>query len=163
MAPTRNSSRLHAKAASRAWQAPSREEDDDDMVLQPRSSLRLASVPGEDVAMRVTSLRDDSVGGSSAGGISASSEGPPVLGLASGMVEHSTQRPKPVMGNRNRKRGANGSLKGAFSSIAPAAPGQHCNHCGTNVTPVWRAGPNGPKTLCNACGVRWMKVKPRNI
>lgn len=30
------------------------------------------------------------------------------------------------------------------------------------VTPVWRAGPNGPKTLCNACGVRYMKtVKPR--
>lgn len=26
------------------------------------------------------------------------------------------------------------------------------------VTPVWRAGPEGPKTLCNACGVRYMKV-----
>lgn len=25
------------------------------------------------------------------------------------------------------------------------------------VTPVWRAGPYGPKTLCNACGVRYMK------
>ena len=28
---------------------------------------------------------------------------------------------------------------------------------GTQVTPVWRAGPSGPKTLCNACGVRYMK------
>ena len=27
----------------------------------------------------------------------------------------------------------------------------------TQVTPVWRAGPSGPKTLCNACGVRYMK------
>jgi hypothetical protein len=28
-------------------------------------------------------------------------------------------------------------------------------------TPVWRAGPAGPKTLCNACGVRHMKVAKR--
>lgn len=28
-------------------------------------------------------------------------------------------------------------------------------------TPVWRAGPQGPKTLCNACGVRWGKVAKR--
>lgn len=26
------------------------------------------------------------------------------------------------------------------------------------LTPVWRAGPQGPKTLCTACGVRYMKV-----
>ncbi len=29
-------------------------------------------------------------------------------------------------------------------------------------TPVWRAGPHGPKTLCNACGVRYMKVAKGN-
>jgi hypothetical protein len=28
-------------------------------------------------------------------------------------------------------------------------------------TPVWRAGPAGPKTLCNACGVRFMKIAKR--
>ena len=37
-----------------------------------------------------------------------------------------------------------------------------CFNCGTGVTPQWRAGPDGPKTLCNACGVRYMKnVKKR--
>ncbi|GLJ53151.1 hypothetical protein SUGI_1132680 [Cryptomeria japonica] len=30
-----------------------------------------------------------------------------------------------------------------------------CMHCGTHKTPQWRAGPMGPKTLCNACGVRY--------
>ncbi|XP_074313264.1 GATA transcription factor 4-like [Silene latifolia] len=30
-----------------------------------------------------------------------------------------------------------------------------CNHCQVTKTPQWRAGPNGPKTLCNACGVRF--------
>ncbi|CAN8305942.1 unnamed protein product [Cochlearia groenlandica] len=30
-----------------------------------------------------------------------------------------------------------------------------CTHCETTKTPQWREGPNGPKTLCNACGVRF--------
>ncbi|CAA0839220.1 GATA transcription factor 5 [Striga hermonthica] len=37
-----------------------------------------------------------------------------------------------------------------------AAAGQRrCVHCGVTKTPQWRAGPLGPKTLCNACGVRY--------
>lgn len=43
-----------------------------------------------------------------------------------------------------------------------ANPNGHCcTQCGTQSTPVWRAGPHGPKTLCNACGVRYMKVAKR--
>eukprot|EP00249_Psilotum_nudum_P008883 c21569_g1_i6 orf=525-1625(-) len=36
-------------------------------------------------------------------------------------------------------------------------PGQtrRCLHCATQKTPQWRTGPMGPKTLCNACGVRY--------
>lgn len=30
-----------------------------------------------------------------------------------------------------------------------------CSHCKTEETPQWRTGPLGPKTLCNACGVRF--------
>lgn len=30
-----------------------------------------------------------------------------------------------------------------------------CLHCATDKTPQWRTGPLGPKTLCNACGVRY--------
>ncbi|KAI3684231.1 hypothetical protein L6452_33452 [Arctium lappa] len=30
-----------------------------------------------------------------------------------------------------------------------------CLHCGSDKTPQWRSGPMGPKTLCNACGVRY--------
>lgn len=33
--------------------------------------------------------------------------------------------------------------------------GQHmCRDCGTADSPEWRKGPNGPKTLCNACGCK---------
>ncbi|CAK9164598.1 unnamed protein product [Ilex paraguariensis] len=33
--------------------------------------------------------------------------------------------------------------------------GRRCQHCQAEKTPQWRAGPMGPKTLCNACGVRY--------
>ncbi|KAM7500322.1 hypothetical protein LguiA_024736 [Lonicera macranthoides] len=32
---------------------------------------------------------------------------------------------------------------------------RRCTHCLSQRTPQWRAGPLGPKTLCNACGVRY--------
>ncbi|XP_022777190.1 GATA transcription factor 12-like [Durio zibethinus] len=35
------------------------------------------------------------------------------------------------------------------------APGRKCLHCAAEKTPQWRTGPVGPKTLCNACGVRY--------
>lgn len=36
-----------------------------------------------------------------------------------------------------------------------AGEGRRCLHCETDKTPQWRTGPLGPKTLCNACGVRY--------
>lgn len=45
------------------------------------------------------------------------------------------------------------------AAIEPDGPngpdGRRCLHCATDKTPQWRAGPMGPKTLCNACGVRF--------
>ncbi|VAI62631.1 unnamed protein product [Triticum turgidum subsp. durum] len=43
------------------------------------------------------------------------------------------------------------------SGGAALAPGEvrRCTHCQIDKTPQWRAGPLGPKTLCNACGVRY--------
>ncbi|KAG8389075.1 hypothetical protein BUALT_Bualt02G0191500 [Buddleja alternifolia] len=29
-----------------------------------------------------------------------------------------------------------------------------CKYCGVKSTPLWRKGPDGPQTLCNACGLR---------
>ncbi|KAI0372989.1 GATA-domain-containing protein [Pilatotrama ljubarskyi] len=40
---------------------------------------------------------------------------------------------------------------------------QHvCVTCGRTDSPEWRKGPQGPKTLCNACGLRWAKKARKN-
>ncbi|KAF5938849.1 hypothetical protein HYC85_023108 [Camellia sinensis] len=39
--------------------------------------------------------------------------------------------------------------------MANGGDGRKCLHCATDKTPQWRTGPMGPKTLCNACGVRY--------
>ncbi|CAL9231735.1 unnamed protein product [Arabidopsis halleri] len=34
-----------------------------------------------------------------------------------------------------------------------------CSDCKTTKTPMWRGGPTGPKSLCNACGIRFRKQR----
>jgi len=50
----------------------------------------------------------------------------------------------------------------APSQSGDAGCGRTCLHCGTTKTPLWRNGPKGAKTLCNACGVRFKlgKLQP---
>ncbi|KAJ1281522.1 hypothetical protein BS78_04G312700 [Paspalum vaginatum] len=44
--------------------------------------------------------------------------------------------------------------EGGERALPPGAV-RRCTHCQIEKTPQWRAGPLGPKTLCNACGVRY--------
>ncbi|KAG2236791.1 hypothetical protein INT48_006975 [Thamnidium elegans] len=37
-----------------------------------------------------------------------------------------------------------------------------CLYCGSKSTPMWRRGPQGAGTLCNACGVKWKHGKILN-
>ncbi|KAK4482147.1 hypothetical protein RD792_009288 [Penstemon davidsonii] len=34
-----------------------------------------------------------------------------------------------------------------------------CSDCKTTRTPVWRGGPDGPRSLCNACGIKYTKKR----
>ncbi|GMI66616.1 GATA transcription factor 16 [Hibiscus trionum] len=34
---------------------------------------------------------------------------------------------------------------------------KRCVDCNTTRTPLWRGGPAGPRSLCNACGIRYRK------
>jgi len=54
--------------------------------------------------------------------------------------------------------------KGGFAGPEPkkrrgraAAPGR-CHSCNRAETPEWRRGPDGARTLCNACGLHYAKL-----
>ncbi|CAH8386063.1 unnamed protein product [Eruca vesicaria subsp. sativa] len=59
--------------------------------------------------------------------------------------------------NPSKKRRKKNSSNNPHSPEPFNADGtiRKCTHCETTKTPQWREGPNGPKTLCNACGVRF--------
>ncbi|PWN31353.1 uncharacterized protein FA14DRAFT_114215, partial [Meira miltonrushii] len=46
-------------------------------------------------------------------------------------------------------------LKYRKRSRGPAP--NNCDCCGVRDTPEWRRGPNGARTLCNACGLYFSK------
>ncbi|KAH7365739.1 hypothetical protein KP509_18G043900 [Ceratopteris richardii] len=52
----------------------------------------------------------------------------------------------------------NGCYDLRLASTSTAQP-RTCTLCGTAKTPLWRSGPRGPKSLCNACGIRVQKTK----
>ncbi|KAF5745110.1 GATA transcription factor 9-like [Tripterygium wilfordii] len=60
-------------------------------------------------------------------------------------------------GKHCRKRAWSTSSSNLYTLAASydREPKRKCSHCLTDKTPQWRIGPLGPKTLCNACGVRY--------
>lgn len=58
---------------------------------------------------------------------------------------------KPPPAKRGKKRPAMTDGNGD----TPPPVQRRCSHCQVQKTPQWRNGPLGPKTLCNACGVRF--------
>ncbi|RZR70739.1 hypothetical protein BHM03_00001216 [Ensete ventricosum] len=61
--------------------------------------------------------------------------------------------PPPKKKKRKKKKKAAAAAEGDEPGSPP--PSRKCTHCDIQKTPQWRAGPTGPKTLCNACGVRY--------
>ncbi|KAH0696442.1 hypothetical protein KY290_013804 [Solanum tuberosum] len=56
-------------------------------------------------------------------------------------------------------RGSNNVNSG--SNNADPLVARRCANCDTTSTPLWRNGPRGPKSLCNACGIRFKKEERR--
>ncbi|XP_021898436.1 GATA transcription factor 2-like [Carica papaya] len=50
---------------------------------------------------------------------------------------------------------AKGNKERSHRQSSPEGGVRRCTHCASEKTPQWRTGPLGPKTLCNACGVRY--------
>ncbi|GFP84234.1 gata transcription factor 11 [Phtheirospermum japonicum] len=67
------------------------------------------------------------------------------------------QIPIPRKDNKDKKKKLPPGPAVENSLRAPSCPAvtKRCAHCQVTKTPQWREGPLGPKTLCNACGVRY--------
>ncbi|URE42405.1 hypothetical protein MUK42_25727 [Musa troglodytarum] len=57
---------------------------------------------------------------------------------------------------RSHRLGYSGSNQ---SGNSPSGVIRVCSDCNTTKTPLWRSGPRGPKSLCNACGIRQRKAR----
>ncbi|KAJ9147078.1 hypothetical protein P3X46_029281 [Hevea brasiliensis] len=57
-------------------------------------------------------------------------------------------------------RGSNSSSNNNSANNDPLLA-RRCANCDTTSTPLWRNGPRGPKSLCNACGIRFKKEERR--
>lgn len=126
-----------------------------------RSKRRRATTPKANNILSIWSHQADPQNQT----LSVTSSDPPLLQQAYWLADSELIVPKKEESNIQRndepeetregqeKRMANkDSLEG--SNEQQPMP-RRCTHCLAQRTPQWRTGPLGPKTLCNACGVRY--------
>ncbi|PIN10663.1 hypothetical protein CDL12_16750 [Handroanthus impetiginosus] len=95
------------------------------------------------------SLADPHFQAADFGGPSGSAAG----GQFSGELSVPVQSDISAVGKKSPKSAVQKKREGSDNS--GGSEGRRCLHCATDKTPQWRTGPMGPKTLCNACGVRY--------
>ncbi|RWR96079.1 GATA transcription factor 1-like protein [Cinnamomum micranthum f. kanehirae] len=94
------------------------------------------------------------------GGAESPKHHSPVSVLENGVWSSGFRVPVRARSRTQRRRrvgapGLFGVWGGGGDGKSGAAEARRCRHCMAEKTPQWRAGPLGPKTLCNACGVRY--------
>ncbi|CAO2184663.1 unnamed protein product, partial [Urochloa humidicola] len=63
--------------------------------------------------------------------------------------------PPPTMGSADRSE---------IDGIVVVEKGvRGCVECRATTTPMWRSGPTGPRSLCNACGIRYRKKRRQEL
>ncbi|KAF8015476.1 hypothetical protein BT93_H1098 [Corymbia citriodora subsp. variegata] len=70
---------------------------------------------------------------------------------------------QPKHGQHGKASRGGNQPSAAAASAAASDPllARRCANCDTTSTPLWRNGPRGPKSLCNACGIRFKKEERR--
>ncbi|KVH92356.1 Zinc finger, GATA-type [Cynara cardunculus var. scolymus] len=61
----------------------------------------------------------------------------------------------------SQKPNRSGGNGGTTTAAGDPLLARRCANCDTTSTPLWRNGPRGPKSLCNACGIRFKKEERR--
>ncbi|XP_010527487.1 PREDICTED: LOW QUALITY PROTEIN: GATA transcription factor 1-like [Tarenaya hassleriana] len=125
--------------------------------LSPVSVLETSSHSHSSATLTTTATTTNSSGSSN--GSAAAVSG----GAATTVMSCCGGLSVPVKARSKRRRTGRRDLRGLWTHREQTPPrkkpastlGRKCTHCGSEKTPQWRAGPSGPKTLCNACGVRF--------
>ncbi|XP_042515732.1 GATA transcription factor 29-like isoform X1 [Macadamia integrifolia] len=81
----------------------------------------------------------------------------PILAMKYAREDLSLAPPQPI--------GENPFQRGMMANLNPSNGygngNKVCTICKRGDTPLWRAGPHGPRTLCNACGIHFQKLQKR--
>ncbi|XP_010263645.1 PREDICTED: GATA transcription factor 19 [Nelumbo nucifera] len=73
-----------------------------------------------------------------------------------------TKQPPPSAMTHKSSRGGSSHSGGILNNLnGDPLLARRCANCDTTSTPLWRNGPRGPKSLCNACGIRYKKEERR--
>lgn len=99
--------------------------------------------------------------GERANGISTGAASPTLIRGDAGIDIPVDKDGRPTMPGVGGKPAHNSGDGGDKKRKVKAAEEFVCTDCGTLDSPEWRKGPSGPKTLCNACGLRWAKKEKR--
>ncbi|XXG64918.1 hypothetical protein AAC387_Pa05g2743 [Persea americana] len=78
-------------------------------------------------------------------------------------IFHTKQTPSSTS-QKSGRGGASSSSSSSSSALhlgSDSRLARRCANCDTTSTPLWRNGPRGPKSLCNACGIRYKKEERR--
>ncbi|KAK4521370.1 MAP kinase kinase Wis1 [Mucor velutinosus] len=70
-----------------------------------------------------------------------------------------SNKTKPSSSTKSTKSKTPSPKKPSPKSTDTTNNDKKCSYCARKTTPMWRRGPAGPGTLCNACGVKWRHGK----
>ncbi|XP_076928233.1 GATA transcription factor 9-like [Bidens hawaiensis] len=107
-----------------------------DVTVPGKARTKRSRAAPRNWTSRLISLSEPSMGPTSI--LSSESESE----IGSSLIGKKTVKPLP-------------KKKEVYDNESHNGEGRKCLHCATDKTPQWRTGPLGPKTLCNACGVRY--------
>lgn len=84
-----------------------------------------------------------------------------------GYIEHAGMRSEDPMSATTKRRTSPSGMRDVHSlasrnSGAPPTGVQQCANCRATTSPEWRKGPSGKKDLCNACGLRYSRLKAKS-
>ncbi|CAO3613388.1 unnamed protein product [Cunninghamella echinulata] len=120
--------------------------------LSQSSSLSSSSLSSSSLSSSSSSSLSSSIPSSSSSSISSPSSSSISPRLSSPLARHSLSSGVKKDTNwqshtiRQRKRGKRANFQG------------RCHSCNISETPEWRRGPDGARTLCNACGLHYAKL-----